>query len=204
MQLHTNKHQVSPQQHWSSLKEGNAAALEELYKLYSNVLYNYGSKFTADKDLIKECIQELFVNIWTRRQFISNPPDVKNYLFKSFRLSVFKKITSLQKYQEYEETGDYPFSMTLNMEEAIISEEKDEDQKKRIAAALSTLTDRQREAVFLKFYAGLSYDEIAEVMDISVNSTYKIMSRSLTFLRDNLSKDDLILLISLFCLKLYN
>lgn len=204
MRLHTDSPSVSPKQHWSSLKNGDAKGLEALYKLYASVLYNYGAKFSPDKDLIKECIQELFVNIWTRRTFISEPADVKNYLFKSFRLSIFKKVAAVSKFEEYEETENYPFSMMLNMEETIINMEKDEDQKKRIDQALGKLSARQREAIFLKFYAALSYDEIAEVMGISVNSTYKIMARSLNFLKDNLSKDDLLLVISIICLKLYS
>ncbi|WP_158796159.1 RNA polymerase sigma factor [Pedobacter sp. L105] len=204
MQLPLNHPSVSAKAYWSSLKKGDANALENLYTLYANSLYNYGSKFTPDKDLIKECIQELFVNLWTRRTFIGNPPDVKNYLFKSFRLSVFKKAALLQKHQEYQEAEDYPFHITLSIEEDIITGEKNETLKKRIEAALEQLTDRQKEAVFLKFYENLSYDEIAAIMDISVKATYKLMARSLGFLKENLSKDDLLLLITLFYLKIYH
>lgn len=204
MQLLTNTSSESASQYWSSLKNGNPDALESLYKLYSNALYNYGSKFTADKDLIKECIQELFVGLWTRRDFISSPADVKNYLFKSFRLSVFKKAALINKNDEYVETEDYPFSVTVSIEDDIISAEKNDALKKRLESTISTLTDRQREAIFLKFYENLSYEEIAEVMGISVKATYKLMARSLSFLRDNLSKDDLLILLSLFYLKLYH
>ncbi|MBB5621721.1 RNA polymerase sigma factor (sigma-70 family) [Pedobacter cryoconitis] len=203
MTIQHPKHSASAKQHWLLLKNGNAAALESLYKLYANSLYNYGSKFSLDKDLIKECIQELFVNIWTRRDFISNPADVKNYLFKSFRLSVFKKISLLQKHQEYVETEDYPFSITLSMEDIIVEGEKKEELKKRLEPALQKLTDRQKEAVFLKFYENLSYDEIAGVMGISVKATYKLMARSMEFLRENLSKDEFFILLSLFYMKLF-
>ena len=172
--------------------------------MYSNALYNYGSKFSIDKDLIKESIQEVFVNIWTRREFISHPADVKNYLFKSFRLSIFKKTSRLQRNQEFQETEDYPFSVTLNIEDVIIEGETKDELKKKLEPALDRLTDRQKEAVFLKFYENLSYDEIAEVMGISVKATYKIMARSLSFLRENLTKDELLILLSLFYMKLYN
>jgi len=204
LQLSVNNHSALAKVYWLSLKEGDADALEKLYKLYSNALYNYGSKFTPDKDLNKECIQELFVNLWTRRIFISSPADVKNYLFKSFRLAIFKKAALLSKNQEYQDTENYPFHVTLSVEDDIITGEKGDALKKRIEAALEQLTDRQKEAIFLKFYENLSYDEIAEVMDISVKATYKLMARSLGFLKENLSKDDLFMLITLFYLKLYN
>ncbi len=204
MQKPPEKSSITPGQHWLSLKSGNASALETLYKLYSNALYNYGSKFTADKDLIKECIQELFVTLWTRREFISNPADMKNYLFKSFRLSVFKKASLLSKNEEYLEAEYYPFSVTLSIEDDMITDEKNDELKKRIETAMSQLTDRQKEAIFLKFYENLSYDEIAEVMGISTKATYKLMARSIAFLKDNLSKDDLLILLSVFYLKLYS
>lgn len=204
MQIQTDKTSLSASQHWLSLKNGNPIALEAVYKLYSNALYNYGSKFSADKDLIKECIQELFVNIWTRRDFISNPADVKNYLFKSFRLSIFKKAALISKNEEYLETENYPFSVSLNIEDDIIGREKNDALKIRLEHTISTLTNRQKEAIFLKFYENLSYEEIAEVMGISVKATYKLMARSLTFLRENLSKDDLLILFAVVYLKLYN
>jgi len=199
-----NQKDIAPAEHWLLFKNGSADSLEALYKQYSNALYNYGSKFSPDKDLIKECIQELFVTLWTRRKHIGNPPDVKNYLFKAFRLSVFKKAAFLQKNEEYLETEDYPFAVTLNIEDAIISAEQGEALKVRLEIAVNQLTNRQKEAIFLKFYEGLSYEEIAGVMDISVKATYKIMARSLGYLRENLSKDDLLILLFVLHLKLYN
>ena len=207
MQLHTNMERNFPNKdshNWLSMKIGEPIGLELLYKTYAGPLYNYGSKFTADKDLIKECIQELFVQLWTRREFLSNPSDVKNYLFKSFRLSVFKKAAVLSRNDEFQEGGSYPFSVTLSIEDDLIAGEQHEQLKKRLQTTIAALTDRQKEAIFLKFYENLSYAEIAEVMDISVKATYKLMARSLGFLRNNLSKDDLLLLLSLFYLKLYN
>jgi len=190
--------------HWLAMKSGDPNALEILYKVYASPLYNYGSKFTVDKDLIKECIQELFVNLWIRRDFISNPSDIKNYLFKSFRLAVFKRAALVSKNDEYVDTENYPFSVTLSIEDNLIAGEKNDELKKRLQRTIASLTDRQKEAVFLKFYENLTYDEIAEVMGISVKATYKLMARSLSYLRDNLSKDDLLILLSILYLKLFN
>jgi len=186
------------------MKNGDPGALELLYKRYAGPLYNYGSKFTADKDLIKECIQELFVNLWIRRDFISFPSDVKNYLYKSFRLAIFKKAASTGKNEEYLDSESYPFSVTLTIEDDLIAGEENDALKTKLQSTIAALTDRQKEAIFLKFYENLSYEEIAEVMGISVKATYKLMARSLNFLKDNLSKDDLFILFVLLQYKLYN
>ncbi|WP_121196289.1 RNA polymerase sigma factor [Mucilaginibacter gracilis] len=178
--------------------------MESLYKKYANSLYNYGSKFTADKDLIKECIQELFVTLWTRRASLGEPQSVRNYLFKAFRLSLFKKTNMLQKQERYEETEHYPFDAAINIEETIINDEDKAALQRRLQASLDQLTARQREAIFLKFYEGLSYEEVAEVMGVSVKGAYKIMARAIDALREKLDQDDFLLLLSLFSLKLFH
>lgn len=191
--------------YWQSFKAGNADAFEYLYRNYSSGLYNYGSKFSPDKDLIKECIQDLFVGIWTRRATLGNPEHLKNYLYKSFRHLIFKKAFQLQNFERYDEANDnYAFQVSLNVEEAMIDGEHRINVSAQLNLAMAKLTARQREAVFLRFYEQLSYEEIAEVMDISVKASYKIMARALGFLKENLSKDDLMLLSLLLHLKLLN
>jgi RNA polymerase sigma factor (sigma-70 family) len=90
------------------------------------------------------------------------------------------------------------------MEESIIYYENESAIKQELQGTISKLTSRQREAIFLKFYERLSYEEISIVMGISVKSTYKIMARSLGFLRENLSKSDFLLLLFLLNNKLYH
>ncbi|WP_316828257.1 sigma-70 family RNA polymerase sigma factor [Pedobacter miscanthi] len=204
LQLHKNPNQHNESQQWYSFKNGDAAAFEYLYKAYSAGLYNYGSKFTKDKDLIKECIQDLFVGLWTKRNSVGNPEHVKHYLYKSFRHAIFKKTFQLSKNETYEETENYSFQVVLNVEESIIDYEKQVQISEQLQNALAKLTARQREAIFLKFYEQLSYEEIAEVMGITVKAGYKIMARSLDYLRNNLSKDDLLLLYLVLHLKLLN
>lgn len=188
--------------HWASLKQGHPPALESLYRLYASSLYNYGSKFPVDQQLIKECIQELFVNLWTRRTHLGDPVNVKNYLFKAFRLSIFKKGNILQRQVSYEETEHYDFRATLNIEEEMIVGENNASVKERLEATLQKLSSRQREAIFLKFYEGQSYEEIAEIMDITIKGAYKVMARAIDSLRGMLEKDDFLLLLLLLSIKI--
>ena len=143
------------------------------------------------------------MGIWTRRAALGNPEHLKNYLYKSFRHLIFKKALQLQNFETYDEANDnYAFQVSLNVEEAIIDGEHSINVSTQLNLAMAKLTARQREAVFLRFYEHLSYEEIAEVMDISVKASYKIMARALGFLKENLSKDDLMLLYMLLHLKL--
>lgn len=204
MQIHqATSNQIALEQ-WNNFKKGNSQSFEYLYKLYATGLYNYGSKFSKDKELIKECIQELFVNMWTTRSNLGNPEHIKNYIYKSFRHIIFKKDIQFNKNESYEETENYTFEVVLNIEESMIDFEKQQQISQQLKNAVSKLTARQKEAIFLKFYEQLSYEEIAEIMGISVKASYKIMARSLEYLRKNLSKDDLLMLFLIFNLKLFN
>ena len=204
MQTPFSNFSKSEDQHWKAFKTGNEASFSLLYENYSPGLYNYGSKFSIDKDLIKECIQELFVQIWTKRNTIGNPAHVKNYLYKSFRNLIVKKIAQLQKNKDFEELEDYAFSVRVNIEEALIDDERRKEITEQLQLTISGLTPRQKEAIFLKFYEQLSYEEIAEVMGITVKASYKLMARSLDYLRNNLSKEDLLMLYLMFHLRLLN
>lgn len=185
------------------MKAGNRDALKELYLEYSNKLYNYGAKFTADKDLIRDVIQELFIHLWDKRANLGNPQDVKNYLFKSFRSAIFKKLARSLRLESLGDAEDYAFRVSINMEDHLILEEDQEAIKRRIQASLNRLTSRQREVIFLKFYEGLSYAEIADVLDISVKGSYKLMARALEVLRDHLGQQDMMFLMLLLQLKLF-
>lgn len=188
--------------HWKAFKTGDTAAFSFFYQKYSAGLFNYGAKFSVDKDLIKECIQELFIYIWTSRNSIGNPDHIKNYLYKSFRNLILKKVFRLKKNHRFDETEDYEFNVSLNIEEVLIDDEKHKQISEQLQITMLKLTARQREAIFLKFYEQLSYEEIAEVMGITVKGSYKLMARSLDFLRNNLSKEDLMVLYFVFQVKL--
>ncbi|ARS34670.1 RNA polymerase sigma factor [Pontibacter actiniarum] len=186
------------QEKWLQLKGGDGDALKFLFDRYANDLYNYGTKFTQDTDLVKECVQEIFVTVWNRRGFLGEPVNVKNYLLKSYRRLLFKQLGTRQNYAVYSETAaNYSFQVELSAEERLIAQERRSAARERLERALASLTARQREAVFLKFHENLSYEEIAEVMDISVKATYKLMAIALSELRDNLSQDHFMLLLVL-------
>jgi RNA polymerase sigma factor (sigma-70 family) len=194
---------TTQEQFWQILKAGERAGLESLYRLYANPLFNYGSKFSPDKDLIRECIQELFVTLWTRRTFLGEPSSVKNYLFKAIRLSIFKKANLSRLNVSYDESEHYEFDAKLTIEDTIIIDEQNHQTKKRLEASLTQLTSRQREAIFLKFYEGLDYKEIAEIMDITVKGSYKVVARAVDALRTKLKPDEFLLLLFFFSVKLY-
>lgn len=194
----------NPEQYWKAMKSDDGKALEELYQLYANPLYNYGVKFTSDGELVRECIQSLFVTLWTRRNTLRAPDNVRNYLFKALRLALFKNKKLQQLQDQFDQDENYNFMAMLSIEDEFIIGEDQQALQRHLQTGIDQLSSRQREAIFLRFYEGMSYTEVAQVMDISVKGTYKVMARAIDALRDKLDHSDFSLLLLLLSSKLFN
>src|SRR5690606_21215281 len=77
---------------WSQFKSGNKKALESIYRSYINDLINYGYKITPDADLIKDAIQDLFIELWKSRENLCNVIEPKFYLFKALRNKLYRDL----------------------------------------------------------------------------------------------------------------
>jgi RNA polymerase sigma factor (sigma-70 family) len=178
--------------HWENIEVGDINAYSQVFIFYYKKLYNYGRKFTEDTSMIEDAIEDVFSMIWKDRQKLSAISSHKSYLFSSFRNNIFKKLKLKRKtllYSVYEEE-----EVEFSVESIIITRETDSTLKIRIEKAISNLTTRQREAIFLRFYEGLSYQEISVIMKISVKGTYKLLARALTDLKEVLGIPIIVLL----------
>jgi RNA polymerase sigma factor (sigma-70 family) len=185
---------------WHSFKQGNWEAYTSLYNDYYSLLNNYGYKFTRNNNLIEDAIHDLFVRLWTTRSNLGNPVSVKNYLLKSLRNTLLRKIKTENKYTGID-SEDYPFGfeVSYNNQPGLVIEEK--EFREKVKAVINTLPPRQKEIIYLRFYEGLSYDEIADIMSISVNSTYKLLYKALENLQQTLGTSPFLGI--LLCLKYF-
>lgn len=177
---------------WANIANGDKESYSEAYIFYYKKLYNYGKKITVDIAMIEDSINEVFIMIWTNRSTFQEIVSPQAYIFSSFRYNILRKIKSakLIQFSEEEQETEVQFAV----DSIIIQRETETALKERIEKALGQLTDRQREVIFLRFYEGLSYVEIAAVMNISVKATYKIMARALDQLKEVFSISTLLLL----------
>lgn len=186
---------------WDQLREGSGQAFADIYRQYFKALYNYASKLTADKDLVKDCLHDLFIELWERRHKLPPTTSIKFYLFKAVRYTVLDRLTSRsRKAVDCQAYSEARFDFVLPYESDLIARQLSEEQQQRLQAALANLTERQKEAIFLRFYSGFSYEQIASVMALNVDSTYNLVSRALSVLRKQLIQLGLFALLSHLCL----
>jgi RNA polymerase sigma factor (sigma-70 family) len=170
-------------QTWQAIIEGNREVYAGWYTAYFKKLFNYGRKFTIDTELIEDAIQELFLDIWLRREKLVTIESPNSYIIASFRYILFKKMKQSNK-----QIGEPLFDShaMLIAQDSSLTEEEHQELYRQLRKALDALTGRQREAIYLRFYEKLSYEEVAAVLNISVKATYKIMARALEGLKDNM------------------
>src|SRR5215470_3038266 len=77
---------------WNSFKKGNELALSMLYKKYVQRLYDYGMHTCKDHDLVLDCLQELFLRLWNKRETVGDVQAVKPYLYKAFRRHIVTQL----------------------------------------------------------------------------------------------------------------
>ncbi len=175
---------------WNHIEQGDIAVYSETYVLYYKKLYNYGRKFTDNTTLIEDAIQSIFVMLWKDREKLAGIYSPHSYIFYSFRNYIFKEKRKLQKVAFQREEQEF------GIENIIINKEATAELNERLQKALTSLTARQREAIFLRFYEALSFEEVAQIINISVKGTYKLIARSLLKLKE-LMEIPIVLVISL-------
>ena len=171
---------------WISFRSGSEADFTLLYKNYAPIMFRYGSKLSKDRELVKDSIQQVFFTLWNSKENISNPPSIKNYLLKSLRCELIKKLSRGMTHETLPE--EYCHEATSSYEADLISLQTSETNSKRIASVLAQLPARQREVVFLKYYSNLKYEEIAAVMGIEQQSAYKLTYKAINKLQQLLVK----------------
>jgi len=174
---------------WKNFKEGNDDSFYKLYDEYSDMLYCYGMHFSKDKESIKDCIHDLFIDLYKYRDKLSLTDNIQFYLVRSLRRKIHQaRIKSISLI--YESVIISPEDkQEPTFEDKIIDSEIEDENNCLLRKALNTLTDRQREALSLKFEQNLTYPEIAEMLEISVESVRTSIYRALKILRKSIEND---------------
>ncbi len=189
IQIKKDFNKKSDHEIWSAFKEGDENAFNYIYKVYTGMLCNYGYQFTKRKDLIRDVVQNLFIDLRKNRQTLAKVVCIKAFLFKWFYRALLKKLKKEQKYifntELIEKQG---FKIEISQETKIIREEMSSELKASLQAAVDKLTDRQRHIIILFFEEGLSYKDISVIMDFKdVKSARKLVYRAITAIKKEMN-----------------
>src|SRR5688572_27286994 len=128
---------------WKRFKAGNDLAFSIIYKKYVQRLYNYGMHTCYDRDLVMDCLQELFGRLWDKRGQVADVEAVNFYLFKSFRRLLMNRLVEKRKQSlRFLHSDDTGFEILSSFEDAIILEEATSQQIENLKKAIAVLTKR--------------------------------------------------------------
>ncbi len=171
---------------WTAFRRGSQGALADLFLSQYDILYRYGRRLYSDEELVKDCIQELFLKLWHRRQSLNDVREVTPYLCQALRrgiVDVLREKTS--EFRLWKLCDKDRLEVTFSHEDFLISQQIDDEQRRRLTAALNQLTKRQREAIHLRYFENFEPGEVAKIMNLSDQSVYNLLHRSVKALRDN-------------------
>lgn len=174
---------------WLNVRLGREKALSELFCISYSWLFNYGYRIIPREAFVKDAIQELFLTLWEKRDSVRKARSVRSYLCSSLRRLIFRRMRKQKNRTKRNYSYNRHYAEELqNMEELIIRFEVDQERERRLCLALGSLSDRQKEAVFLKFYDGLTNTEIARIMDINKQSVYNHVSAALRKMQNHVQE----------------
>ena len=181
--------------HWEDLKAGQIQSLQELYNHHINGLYAYGMVLCQDGDRVKDCIHDLFLNIWNNRQGFSIPTSGKAYLMVSLRRKIFDRGSKRDQLTVPLEDSGMDHELSSDAEEQWIRSEEESEVQLKLGQAMAQLSDRQREIIHMKYYQQMEYEEIARVMELNYQSARNLVNRAILVLRKEMITLVMILLL---------
>jgi RNA polymerase sigma factor (sigma-70 family) len=172
---------------WDEFRSGDKFSFEKLMQIHYRNLYAYGTKFRKDPEFVKDCLQDLFLELWKNRARLGSTNFVKSYLFKCVRNKIFRALQKNRWHLKTEALDDnYVFDVEFSIEHHLIREQTLRDTANRFSKILNTLPKRQKEIIYLRYYQELEIAEIVKVMEINAQSVYNLINKALSNLHDPL------------------
>lgn len=170
--------------YWDQMRAGDKTALFELYNELYFHLIRFGLKINPDDELVKDCVNQVFLNLWDKRARLPEVENVKAYLMTMLRRTILDQLLYVNRTNNAlnrmiaEEDGN-----ELSYEEIMIRLQQDDDLKLKLKLAIAKLTPRQMELIQLKFFEGLSYEQIAVRNAQTVKTAYNTIYDAIKMLR---------------------
>ncbi|MDR0989447.1 MAG: sigma-70 family RNA polymerase sigma factor [Prevotellaceae bacterium] len=160
-----------------------ARSFSLLYNSYSTILFNYGCKLTTDHELLRDCIHDVFVKLYVRKEHMDEIDNLKSYLFTSLRNKLcdeMRRRTNLSDVSVDECTG---LRCEADIESEYLNTERILNQKRKVEYMLGKLTPRQRKALILYYIEEREYDDICGIMNMNYQSIRNLIHRGMLKLR---------------------
>lgn len=151
-------------------------------------LIRFGLKLCGDDELVKDCVNQIFLNIWEKKERLPDVANVKPYLFTILRNLIADEFKAQEKLDNaVGQKMAQDDNTELSYEDILIRVQTDDELKHKLRTAIQKLTPKQIKLIQMKFFEGLSYEQIAECSSQSVKTSYNTIYDAVKSLRKMLS-----------------
>ena len=193
-----DKYESNDAQCWQRFIEGDREALTYIYAQHYRPLLRYGCKLLSDEAVVEDCIQDLFFELWKNKARLGPTDSIRYYLLRSLRRKIVLAGRQRSGHSNVDaQSEEYPFAVEYSIEEKWIGEIQAAERQEKLNQALNQLSARQKEAIYLKFYNDMDYQQIGQIMDLNYQSIRTLVYRAIKVLRDYLALEVSLLLIFL-------
>ena len=163
-----------------SKRAGKMEQMEDIYHKYYDLLVNVAYQILKSREDSRGIVQEVFVNVWDKREELELTSVLKAYLIRSTRNRSINAVKA--RYNSHSEL-DAVYNVGIDADQDNIELEKTVTLEDRINSAIATLPEKCQEIFMMSRMDGLSYKEIAQVLEISPKTVENQISIALKKLR---------------------
>jgi RNA polymerase sigma-70 factor (family 1) len=170
-------------EYWDKIRQGDSTAFSYIFQKYYHALYQFTGRFVKDTQIAENIVQDVFVKLWMNRENCLITSSLKSYLYAATRNTALNFLKSEKRQLSREDLMNDRPDTAANPEEQIIENEMIE----KVHKAIEKLPEKCRYIYLMKRYDDLKYHEIAEILNISINTVKTQMKRAFKSLLTNLA-----------------
>lgn len=166
------------------IRDGDRAAFETVFRMYAEPLCDFVQGYVGSPEVAEELVQDLFLELWIQRENWDVQESVRSYLYAAARNRALDHLKHQQVVERWEEE---PRRDETYRPPSPLDELQHEQLRTEVQRAIKQLSERRRVVFVLSRRHGLTYKEIAVMLDLSVRTIETHMREALKSLRDLLS-----------------
>jgi RNA polymerase sigma-70 factor (ECF subfamily) len=162
------------------IRQDDKYAFKSLYQRYSKKIYFFSLKYLGNNIEAEELVQSVFINVWEKRNYLDPTNSVKSYIYKAaanYIYNYLKKKSIHARFVDSQINKDEVLT-NLTYEQVLFN-----DLEKSINSIVGILPPQQQKIFQLNRNEGLTNDEIASKLDLSVRTVENQMYRALKTIR---------------------
>lgn len=175
----------------AEIAAGDELAFRKLFDLYKERFYAVVLKMTNSDEVAQDIVQDVFMNIWTKRESLADVKNPSSYFFTAVYRRVYHHYRKIGLEKKLLQVASLVTESENTTEEMMLAHES----MNLISQAIAKLPPQQQLVFKLSKQEGLSREDIAHQLHLSPNTVKNHLADAIKFIRVFLRNSTLVFLI---------